>query len=327
MTRILAALLGAAALAGTAHAEPRRFSTPGVVQQIPSPLLYSFTVGKARITALSDGTVGIDLHQILRGATPGEIDAELARGFAANPFEASINAFLIEHEGRRILVDTGVGELFGPGIGGRIPAALALLKVAPDSITEILITHVHTDHSGGLVQGGRMLFPNATVHVGKGDVDLFLDAKRKGEGGYPERYWDEAVKTLKPYADAGKVRTFARPETILAGVTAMPRPGHTPGSAFYSLKSEGQEIVFIGDTIHAAPVQFARPEVTITFDNDQAKARAVRTAALAEFAGSGVLVAAPHISFPGVGHVQAAGRGYRWVPVEFGDRGSGEVLK
>ena len=173
-----------------------------------------------------------------------------------------------------------------------------------------------------------MLFSNATIHVGKADVDFFLDPRNVGSGGYDKRYWAEAAKTLKPYVDAGKVRAFDRRSDILPGIVAEPKPGHTPGSAFYTLSSAGQTIVFVGDIVHAATVQFPKPDVTIAFDQDEGKARSVRAAAFAQFARERTLVAAPHLSFPGVGHIQADGTGYRWFPIDHGDRdGTGDSLK
>lgn len=318
----------AALLPGAAAAPPQAASGPGVVRQTPAPPIYRFAVGKARVTALSDGTVAIDLHQLLHGITVPQMNAALARSFSRNPFEASINAYLIELDGRKILVDTGSGELFGPNNGGRLPEALAIAGVRPEEITDILITHVHTDHSGGLVLGGRIMFPRATIHAGKADVDFFLDPAKTGIGGYEPRLWSEAAKTFKPYVDAGKVRAFDRTGPILPGIVAELKPGHTPGSAFYTLTSAGRRITFIGDIVHAGPVQLPQPDVTIKFDQDEAKARAVRRAAFAAFARERTLVAAPHLSFPGVGHVQADGRGYRWHPVEHGDRADeGDALK
>lgn len=324
---LLLAAISTATLSSAAHAQ-QATADPAIVQQVPAPSIYRFAVGEVRVTALSDGTAAIDLHQLLRGTTAAQTDAALARGFVRNPYEASINAYLIELDGRRILVDVGAGELFGPGNGGRLPQALRAAGVKPEDINDILITHVHTDHSGGLVRGGVMLFPNATIHVGKADVDFFLNPANAGKDGYDKRYWAEAAKTLKLYADAGKVRSFARKVEIAPGIMAEPKPGHTPGSAFYTLTSGRQRIVFVGDIVHSGVVQFPKPNVTIIFDHDQAKARAVRRAEFAIFARERTLVAAPHLSFPGVGHIQADGAGYRWFPVEHGDRdASGDSLK
>jgi glyoxylase-like metal-dependent hydrolase (beta-lactamase superfamily II) len=307
-----------AALAAVAQPTASVAQVPGVTTQVGAT--YRFLVGDVRVTALSDGTVPIDLHQLLRGANAKQIDDLLARSFQASPAEASINAYLVEMGDRRILVDVGAGELFGAGNGGKLPVALAAAGVRPEEITDILITHVHSDHSGGLVRNGKMLFPNATVHAGKADVDFFLDPANAARTGYDQRYFDEANKTLRPYVEAGRVKPIERGSEVVPGIVAELHPGHTPGSAFYTLTSRGQHIVFVGDIIHAAAVQFPRPEVTITFDQDQTKARDVRRQALGRFAAQGALIAAPHISFPGVGHIRRDGSGYRWIPVEFSDR-------
>jgi glyoxylase-like metal-dependent hydrolase (beta-lactamase superfamily II) len=309
----LVALVGIAA--GPSHAQET------AVPQLPG--VYRFTVGDIPVTALSDGTVPINLHQLLRGIAPKGMDALLAKNFLRNPYEASINVFLLELAGRRVLVDTGAGELFGPGNGGKLPQALSAAGVRPEDITDILITHVHSDHSGGLVVGGRMTFPNATIHVGQADVDFFLDKANAARTGYDKRYFDEAEATLKPYVDAGKVQTFDRRSDVLPGIVAELRPGHTPGTAFYTLTSRGRRLVFIGDIIHVGAVQFASPAVTITFDQNQQKARAVRQQAFAEFAQEETLIAAPHLQFPGVGRIRTEGSGYRWVALPYVNRSVG----
>jgi glyoxylase-like metal-dependent hydrolase (beta-lactamase superfamily II) len=222
--------------------------------------------------------------------------------------------------GKRVLVDTGSGELFGPGYGGKLMESLKAAALAPAQITDILITHVHTDHSGGLISGGRLAFPNATVHVGKPDVDFFLDRANAAKSGVDMKYFDEAIKTIKPYVDTGKVKTFDRQAEILPGVTATLHPGHTPGSAFYTLRSGGQQVIFIGDIIHVSAVQFPDPAITIVYDVDRMSAARIRAEQFSIFAKDRDLVAAPHLPFPGVGHVRTLERGYGWVPVDYGNR-------
>lgn len=292
---------------------------PGNVRQI-SPAIYRFTVGDAKVTALSDGSVPLDLHQILRGVSAGTIDKLLARSFLKNPVEASINAYLIDFNGRRILVDVGAGDLFGPGNGGRLLEALAAAGAAPETITDILITHVHTDHSGGLTKSGKIVFPRATVYAGGADIRFYSDATNAAKTGIDKRFWTETEQTLTPYVKSGRVKPIEADGEILSGVRAVLHPGHTPGTAFYTLTSKDQSIVFVGDVIHAGAVQFPRPDVTITFDVRQQEARSVRKAAFSRFARDRTLIAASHLPFPGVGHIAADGSGYRWYPIEQTDR-------
>jgi glyoxylase-like metal-dependent hydrolase (beta-lactamase superfamily II) len=282
---------------------------------------YSIRVGDVRITSLTDGSVPQDLYALLRHTTRQNIDELLARNYQANPVEASINAFLVEMPRHVILVDTGSGELFGPGNGGKLIDSMAAMGFKPEQVTDVLLTHAHSDHAEGLIRGGQRVFVNATVYVGKPDVDFFFDRANQARTGYDPIHFDVAQSTLKPYLDAGKVRLFSGTEQILPGISATIHPGHTPGSAFYTLVSRGEQIIFIGDTIHVAAVQFPQPDVTIVYDLDDKSAAQVRKKAFSEFAAHGELIAAPHLPFPGIGHVRADGKGgYVWVPVAYANR-------
>lgn len=320
LTTAAAGLVAASILvsAEPAWAQSPAISLPGIVSQEAAH--YRFEVGDVLVTALSDGTVPQDLHKLLLGVSAEKTDALLAQGYLRNPVEASINSFLFELGGRRVLVDTGSGELFGPGYGGKLVDSLRAAGLAPDAITDVLISHVHTDHTGGLVGGGQRVFPNATVHVGKPDLDFFLDRANAARSGVEPRYFDEAIKTLKPYVDAGRVKAFDRTTEILPGLTATLHPGHTPGSAFYTLASRDQRIVFIGDIIHVSAVQFPDPSITIVYDVDPEAAAQVRREQFPAFVRGRDLIAAPHLPFPGVGHVRAAEHGFAWVPVDYGNR-------
>ncbi|EPB4364100.1 MBL fold metallo-hydrolase [Enterobacter hormaechei] len=282
---------------------------------------YSVQVGDTIVTAFTDGSVPQDLHALLRRTTAENTDALLAKNFQANPVEASINAFYIAIPGHKILVDTGSGQLFGPGKGGRLIESLATQGITPQDITDILITHAHSDHAGGLVKDGQRVFTRAQVYVGKPDIDFFFNDENQKKSGYDQNYFDVARKTLKPYLDAGKVKTFSGTEQLLPGISGTVHPGHTPGSAFYTLESKGEKMTFVGDIIHVAAVQFPQPNVTIAYDEDQDGAARVRNAAFAEFVKNKDLIAAPHLPFPGIGYVTKGEReGYAWVPVTYTNR-------
>ena len=203
LTSALAALLllsPPAASAQTPSPGPARAQAPGV---------FRMPLGDFTITALSDGTVPQNLHDVLTNIPRAETERLLRRGFRANPVQASINAFLIDTGRRLILVDTGAGDLFAPAGGGKLLRSLAAAGVVPERIDHVLVTHVHTDHSGGLAAGGRMLFPRALVHAGQADLDFFLIPANAAKSGYPRRFFDEAQATVGPYARAGRVRGFA----------------------------------------------------------------------------------------------------------------------
>jgi glyoxylase-like metal-dependent hydrolase (beta-lactamase superfamily II) len=285
--------------------------------KIPVPGVYSFGLGEFTITALSDGTVPQDLQKILTNTNPTEIKQLLDRDFQANPVEASINAFLVDTGDKQVLVDTGAGQLFGPGLGGKLQASLKTAGYTPDEIDLILITHVHTDHSGGLVENGQLMFPSAMVYAGKADVDLWLNPANAKRSHLERRFFDEATKTVKPYLDAGKLKLLSGETAILPGITAYPTPGHTPGHNFYVVESKGESIEFWGDILHFGAVQFPNPKITVVYDVNSNAAAAQRAKQFTRAEKSRLMVAAAHLPFPGVGHIRAEDQGYTWVPVDY----------
>jgi glyoxylase-like metal-dependent hydrolase (beta-lactamase superfamily II) len=132
------------------------------------------------------------------------------------------------------------------------------------------------------------------------------------------------MASLKPYVDAGKFQPFEGNTDLVAGLKAVASHGHTPGHAIFVAESKGEKIVFWGDLMHVAAVQFAEPATTIQFDTDskaaakQRKAAAKqRKAAYADAAKHGYIVAASHLSFPGMGRLRAEGTGYRFIPLNY----------
>ena len=172
------------------------------------------------------------------------------------------------------------------------------------------------------MRNSAMVFPNATIHVGEPDLAFFLDRSNAATSHYDLTYFDEAITTLKPYVDSGKVKAFGQIAEISAGLTAEVHPGHTPGSAFYTLTSGGQTIVFVGDIAHVAAVQFPDPAIAIKYDVDPKAAVAVRERFFPLFVGDRSLLAVPHMPFPGVGHIRSLANGFEWIPSAYVNRGA-----
>ncbi len=281
------------------------------------PGVYLFKLGDFAITALSDGTLPQDLHTVLSNSNPTETDRLLQKSFLTNPVEASINTFLVDTGDKQVLVDTGAGKFFGPKLGGKLQISLKAAGYDPREIDSILLTHIHSDHSGGLVEAGQLAFPAATIYVGKPDVDFWFDRANAKRSQVAEKYFDEAAQTVKPYDDAGKLKTFSGETALFPGITAYPTPGHTPGHSCYVVTSKGESIEFWGDLVHFASVQLPKPEITVAYDVDANAAAAQRKKQFARAEASRILVACAHLPFPGVGHLRMADEGYAWVPVDY----------
>lgn len=292
-------------------------ATPAPKLGHAQPGYHHFKIGEVEVIALSDGTLPIPAEQILTGASPAAIAARLAQTYQTTQVEASINAFLLKLGDRLVMVDAGTGELYGPKLN-KLSRSLQAAGFKPEQITDILITHIHTDHTGGLMDGDRQVFPNATLHLDQKELDYWLGAGQRARAPQALKvYFDQALAKVQPYVDAGRVKTFRGETALFPGLRSQPAYGHTPGHSNYVLESGGEKLVFLGDLVHVADVQLPQPEVTAVFDVDPKAAAAIRRKVFAEALKGGYWVAGDHIAFPGVGHLQSDGRGYRWIPMPY----------
>jgi glyoxylase-like metal-dependent hydrolase (beta-lactamase superfamily II) len=214
-----------------------------------------------------------------------------------------------------VLIDTGAAALFGPTLG-RLAANLKAAGYQPEQVDEIYLTHLHADHVGGLIDQGKMVYPNAIVRVDAREKTFWENRGNSGKVDASVQATFDAVATaLKPYEAAGHVKVFHPGDTVGPGITAVDEPGHTAGHTGYRVESDGKVLLVWGDLVHLAVAQFPDPKVTIRFDSTPAAAITTREKALHAASKSGELVAGAHIPFPGIGTVRKAGAGYAWIPV------------
>jgi len=303
-------MLAAWVLAGAAQAAAPQLKTQ-------APGYYRLMVGEFEVTALSDGTVALPVDTLLTNTTKARSDKTLARNFLKSPVETSVNGYLINTGSKLVLIDSGAAGLFGPTLGN----LLANLKAAgyqPEQVDEVYITHMHPDHVGGLMAGDKMAFPNAIVRADQRDADFWLSQANLDKAPADAKgFFQGAMASLNPYVAAGKFKPFNGDTDLVPGVKAIAAPGHTPGHSLYVVESGGQKLVLWGDLMHVAAVQFAEPAVTIAFDTDSKAAALQRKRAYAEAAKGGYLVGSAHLSFPGLGHLRAEGKGYAFVPLNY----------
>ncbi|MGP1665784.1 MAG: MBL fold metallo-hydrolase [Rhodanobacter sp.] len=303
---------------------PALAATPRVVDMPQqAPPFYRATLGEFNVTVLSDGVVTVPFDKLLRGISPARIDEAFSVVGEHAQRRTSINSFLIETAEHLVLIDAGAGEQFG-ACCGRLAQTLVAAGYRPEDVDIVLLTHVHGDHSSGLTKDGRRVFPHADIYLAKDELDFWMsDTAETHAKASDKPMFAEGRAALAPYQAAGRIHTFERSGHLFEGVTAIAARGHTPGHTFYEIASKGHHMLVTGDLIHAAEIQFADPSVTIDFDIYPSRAAATRKTALDSFARSHQLVAAEHISFPGLGHVSTEGGGYRWVALPY----AGDVVE
>ena len=284
-----------------------------------APGYQRLAVGDYEVTALFDGYNDLG-PTLLKGLSQKEIRALLARkSITSAGVQTAFNAFLINTGKNLVLVDTGAGTCIGPTAGG-LPDAIRAAGYSPEQVDTVLLTHMHLDHVCGLVDDkGAPVFANAVVYAAQAEADFWLSkenlakAPKEAQG-----YFQIAQNSTAPYVASGRLKTFGVGQAPIPGVSTVNLAGHTPGSTGYQFSSNGQSILFMGDIIHSFAVQFAHPQVSIGFDNDSSKAIAAREKLFTQVARDNLWVAAAHLPFPAIGHIHVEGKGFAWVPVEYG---------
>lgn len=217
-------------------------------------------------------------------------DSLKAKYFPEGKMPSQILAFWVKVGDNGILFDTGLRA-------GNIPEELAKNGVSPESVKMILLTHLHGDHYGGLVNSeGKASFPNAEVYVSKPEYDYWV-SKLKNEG---------VISALNMY----RVNQFAFGDEVVAGVRAIDTAGHTPGHVSFLAESGGDKIIIAGDIMHFQTIQLPHPDVAVKYDVDPVKAVQSRKFLLDYAASKKIPIAGMHIVPPGIIRVEKSGEGY-----------------
>lgn len=209
-------------------------------------------------------------------------------------FKTLTRTYLVGTAGKKVLIDSGWGT--ESGIDGKTEAYLAEYGVPADKLTDILLTHMDVDHISGLINQGKAVYPNATLHIAAKEYNrwVVMGADREPE------FIALARRVAKAYE--GRIATFEYGDEVLPGITARSANGHTMGHTCYDITDGGAGLTIVGDMIHVAPIQMRYTDYSSVYDVDKKLAAATRERILNELSQSGRLVAGMH--FPQIGRVQ-----------------------
>jgi glyoxylase-like metal-dependent hydrolase (beta-lactamase superfamily II) len=281
--------------------------------------MMKWRIGEVTITKIVELEVTGGSRFILPQATPEAIlpigwlhpDFSDARG----RLKMSIHALLVETPGRRIIVDTCLGN---DKENRRIPtwnrlqtsflADLAAAGYVRETIDTVVCTHLHVDHVGWntmLVDGHWVpTFPNARYLIGRAEFDHWTSQDERE---------DMAVvlaDSVTPVWETGLVDLVEADHRICDEVRLVPTPGHTPGHVSLRIASRGEEALITGDFMHH-PCQIARPEWSSTADSDPTEAQRTRERMLTHLADAPILVIGTHFAGRTAGRVVRDGEAFR----------------
>ncbi|WP_275626797.1 MBL fold metallo-hydrolase [Pseudomonas sp. 273] len=280
------------------------------------PSRYALRVGEIDVLVVSDGVLPLPTATMSTNADPAARAAWFKDMFLGpEAFDWALNVLVVRSGEQTILVDAGLGGQF-PGFprAGQFPGRLAAAGIDLGTVTDVVITHMHMDHIGGLLVDAvkNRLRPDVRIHVAAAEVEFWAApdfSLTAMPSPVPDVLRSTAGQFMEAYRD--KLHTFENEHEVAPGVVARLTGGHTPGHSVVQVTSAGERLTFAGDALF--PVAFDHPDWHNGFEHDPEESVRVRVRLLREAAASGELLVATHLPFPSVGRVAVDGEAFRWV--------------
>jgi glyoxylase-like metal-dependent hydrolase (beta-lactamase superfamily II) len=318
MTMTRRAAIGAAAtvLAAPPLLVGRGAAAQGSAPPAVGPAFHRFDVGALKVTVVTDGTnIRADARQgLVVNATAEQVSAAMqAAGIAGPAMRNPFNVTFVETPRGLVAIDVGTGG-FPNTDTGTLHANMRAAGLDPARVVQIVHTHFHGDHIGGLTGAdGAAIFPTAAVAVPEREWAYWTDAGEASRAPEARRpAFANVQRRFAPYLQ--RVTRFAPDAEVVPGIRAVASNGHSPGHTCFLIHDGNQQALVIGDAITTPAFFMANPEWFPVFDMDPPMAVETRKRLLDRAATERMPVIGYHFDMPATGRVERAGTGYRLVP-------------
>ncbi|GGI55132.1 MBL fold metallo-hydrolase [Oxalicibacterium solurbis] len=282
------------------------------------PSRYALRLGEMDVLVISDGVLPLPTSTMATNVAPADLAIWLDDNFLPQEaYDWPLNVMVVRTGDQTILIDAGLGAQFsGFPRAGQFPQRLEAAGIALESVTDVIITHMHMDHVGGLLvdEMKKRLRPDVRIHVSRTEVEFWTSPDFSNTvmpKPVPGVLRTTATSFYNEYRD--RLQIFEDKYEVAPGVVVRLTGGHTPGHSVVDLTSDGERLTFAGDAMF--PVGFDHPEWQNGFEHDPEESTRVRIGLFQELAENGGLLVAAHLPFPSVGRVAVDGDAFRWVPI------------
>jgi len=310
---IKSTMLATGAVLSTSLVSFRPFEVATAVKERYAPIRLE--LGELEAYILSDGVVRLESVQpvFAPNVDKAELKKELKRlHLKEDKFEGSLNVLLIKNQGKTILLDTGAGSQMGENTG-HLVKALNTLNISTADITDIIITHGHLDHIGGVLdKDNKTVFSSAQYHIAKREYDFWMsqDGTTGGSGVVLAQKVFNTIEDKLNFFDYGAI-LFSCLETELAA-------GHTKGHTVFNIFSGERSIKHIVDTFHS-PFLISKPQWGTAWDTDFDQAVKTRQRIIDQGITQGTLFMSCHLPWPSLGYIDRLGDTAQWTIFPYTD--------
>lgn len=225
--------------------------------------------GGWEVREVTDGVFRLDGGAMF-GVVPKVLWNRTTPADADNRILLSLRCLLVEGHGRKLLLDAGIGEkwsereraIYAIDHGaGELRRSLAAMGVGAHDITDVIVSHLHFDHAGGLTrrEEGRLTlnFPNARVHTQRSHWEWAQAPTDRDRASFRDENYGLV-------AAEGKLVLHDGAAEPAPGIEIRPGAGHTVGHQMVVVHGGGDALVFTGDTIPTAA--HLRPAYVMGYD-------------------------------------------------------------